>query len=92
MRGIPLEENSGDDEAFKALVSLMKARKATLPFRIVSDDYDAAVSGLVSSGSHRLALILQKASAQAEVPLDFSRVTYTTDKEASGMDVFVVYQ
>ena len=94
VKGVPVSgaDASGDDAAVAALAPLMKAGKTTLPLRIESDDYDAAVAGLVSSGSHRLALILQKTAAQAGASLDYGNVTYTTDKEASGMDVFVVYR
>lgn len=94
VKGVPVSgsDASGDDAAVAALAPLMKAGKTTLPLRIVSDDYDAAVAGLVSSDSHRLALILQKTAAQAGVSLDYGDVTYTTDKEGFGMDVFIAYR
>lgn len=94
VKGVPVsgEDASGDDAAVAALAPLMKEGRTTLPLRIVSGDYDAAVAGLVSSDSHRLALILQKTATQAGVSLDYGDVTYTTDKEASGMDVFVAYR
>lgn len=85
--------NSADDNAIiSSIAAQMKLKAQTIPFYVTAEDYDETVNRLTSAKPFKMGEYLQRAAAQAGVSLSLQNISYTTDKDDLGLNVFVSYQ